>query len=313
MRPLMSLPNARVSFDFVPMNSDGLDVLAQPDDFALTVGHLDSDRRLAGHAFDENALGFEGEAQVVGEIGNAAVLDASFGLEFESRDYRPGIDLRHLPVDIKLRVLFGEHLGQQLQFVGINRLLLVGTVQQAAGRQFEATSRDAWHGRLWFRSGVGALRHFNIRNDGFRRMAWLRLDGVFLTSAGRGHAIDAGSSNRLWRIGRCWSRRGACWNQLSGDRRPSSAPLFQLLLHLLFRPVVLPVFVAVPERNYEGETGRRPDSQGGERESRREIKRYRQNRGAHDICAGRIQVMDEEVADDAPAKPSMGITPIQRT
>ena len=94
-------------------------------------------------------------------------LMPSLGLEFESRDHRPGIDLRHLPVDIKFGIFLGEHLGQQLQFVGINRLLLVGTMQQAAGRQFEAAGRDARQRRLWLYSGVGALRDFDIRNNGF--------------------------------------------------------------------------------------------------------------------------------------------------
>ncbi len=40
----------------------GLDVFAQPDDFALAVGNLNADRRFARHALDQNALGFQGEA-----------------------------------------------------------------------------------------------------------------------------------------------------------------------------------------------------------------------------------------------------------
>ncbi len=91
-------------------------------------------------------------------------------------------------------------------------------------------------------------------------------------------------------------------NQLRGDHRTGGAPLFQFLLHLLFCAVLLPIFVAVPQRDYKGETGRGPDSQGGERESGREIERHRQNRGAHNIGAGRIQVMDEHIADDAPSQ-----------
>src|SRR3977135_1700961 len=60
------------------------DVLAQPDNFALALRHLDTDRTLSGHALDQNALGTQGETQVVGESGDAAVFDARFGLELES-------------------------------------------------------------------------------------------------------------------------------------------------------------------------------------------------------------------------------------
>ncbi len=86
---------------------------------------------LARHALDQNAFGFQGEAEIVGKIGDAAVFDSGFGLEFERRDHRAGIDLRDLPVNIELGILFDEHLREQLQFIGIDCLLLVGTVQQA--------------------------------------------------------------------------------------------------------------------------------------------------------------------------------------
>ncbi len=113
-----------------------LDVLAQPDDFALAVRHLNADRAFARHALDQNALGFQREAKIVAKIGDAAVLDAGFGLELERRDDRSGIDLRDLAVNLELGVFFGEHLRQQFEFVGVNLLLFVGTLQQAAGRQF---------------------------------------------------------------------------------------------------------------------------------------------------------------------------------
>ena len=297
MRPLMSLPSARVSFDLVPINSGDSIVLAQPDNFAVAVRHLNPDCGLARHALDQNALGFERQAEVIREVGDAAVLDARLGLEFERRDHRAGIDLRHLPVNVELGILFRQHLGQQLQFVGINGLLLVRTMQQAAGRQLEAAGRDARHGRLGLGSGVGAFGDFNIRNDSFGgRARRLRLELVVLGAGRDGHAIDASGSDRLRRISGGGRTRG---NQLSCDRRPGSTPLLQLFLHLLFRAVVLPVLIAVPERNREGETRWSPHSQGSERESRREIQRHRQNCGAHNVCAGRIQVMDQHVAHDA--------------
>ena len=65
MRPLMSLPIASVSRDFVAEESSGFDHLAQPDGFALVVGNLDADGRFAGHTLDEDALCAQGEAKVV--------------------------------------------------------------------------------------------------------------------------------------------------------------------------------------------------------------------------------------------------------
>ena len=64
------------------------------DGFAFVVGDLDADGAFAGHAFDEDAFGAHGEAEVFGEAGDAAVLDAGFGLELVGRDHGAGIDLR---------------------------------------------------------------------------------------------------------------------------------------------------------------------------------------------------------------------------
>ena len=89
-------------------------------------------------------------------VGDAAVLDARFGLELEGRDHRAGIDLRDLAVNFELGVLLGQHLRQEFEFVGIDGLLLVGTMQQAARRQL-VTAGDARHRRLGFVAAVGAL------------------------------------------------------------------------------------------------------------------------------------------------------------
>ncbi len=45
----------------------------------------------------------------------------------------PGIDLRDLTVHVELGVFLGEYLRQKLEFVGIDGLLLVRTMQQALG------------------------------------------------------------------------------------------------------------------------------------------------------------------------------------
>ena len=138
-----------------------LDILPQPDDFALPVRHLNADRALARHALDQNALGFEREAKIVAEIGDAAVLDSGFGLELERGDDRAGIDLGDLPVNLELGIFFGQHLRQQLEFVGIDLLLLVGPLQQAARRQL-ISAGDARHRRLGLVFAVATRGDFGI-------------------------------------------------------------------------------------------------------------------------------------------------------
>jgi hypothetical protein len=53
-------------------------------------------------------LGAHGEAEVVGEAGDAAVFDAGFGLELVGGDHGAGIDLDHLAADVELGAFFDE-------------------------------------------------------------------------------------------------------------------------------------------------------------------------------------------------------------
>ncbi len=53
-----------VAYEFRRFN-----VFAQPDNFALAVRNLNSDGALARHALDQNALSFEREAEIIGQIG----------------------------------------------------------------------------------------------------------------------------------------------------------------------------------------------------------------------------------------------------
>ena len=112
MRPLMSLPSEMVRCECGVCEFVGLEHLAQGDDLAPRVGDFDADGRLAGDALDQDRFGLQAQAEVFGEGGDAAVLDAGFGLEFEGRDHRAGIDLRHVAEDVELGVLFGKHLRQ---------------------------------------------------------------------------------------------------------------------------------------------------------------------------------------------------------
>src|SRR5258708_20235506 len=92
----------------------GLYNFAQPYGLALVVRHLNADGRLARHTLDQNALRAHGQAQIVGQAGNAAVLHARFRLELVRRHYRSGIDLGYGAVYVKFRALFREHLGKDL-------------------------------------------------------------------------------------------------------------------------------------------------------------------------------------------------------
>src|ERR1019366_5148719 len=164
-----------------------LDVLAQPDNFALAVRYLDADGALAGHAFDEDAFGAQGEAEIVGEADNAAVFDAGFGLEFEGGDDRAGVDLRDLAEDFELRVLRGQNLSDYFELFFVYGLLLVGTVEQARGREF-VTARDFGEDRFRAVLGVGAVGHFDCGRGGERRVG-RRGEGVVCDFLG--HAFDA--------------------------------------------------------------------------------------------------------------------------
>ena len=83
-----------------------LDDVAQPDGFAVVIGDLDADGGFAGHALDQDGFGGHGEAEIVGEAGDAGVLDAGVGAELERGDDGAGIDLDDLSVDAELGTFF---------------------------------------------------------------------------------------------------------------------------------------------------------------------------------------------------------------
>ena len=85
-----------------------LEHLAHGNQLAIEIRDLDADRRLAGDAVDEHGLGLHREAQIVGEAGDLAVLDARVGLELVGRDHRSGMDLDDRSFDRELAALFFE-------------------------------------------------------------------------------------------------------------------------------------------------------------------------------------------------------------
>ena len=122
-----------------------LDYVAEPDGLALGVRDLDADGALAGHAFDEDGFGGHGEAEIVGETGDAGDLDAGLGAELEGGDDGAGIDLRDLAVDGELRAFFDEHAGLFAQgLLAHDGLLVTDGAVKRAGACSRARSWGRW-------------------------------------------------------------------------------------------------------------------------------------------------------------------------
>ena len=175
-----------------------LDYLAQPDGFALVIGHLDADGGLAGHALDEDALGAQGEAEIVAEVGDAAVLDARFRLELEGGDHGAGIDLHDLAANVELAAFLRQHLRQNFEFGFVDGAGFVGTMEQRGGRQLEAADK-ARHRGLAVGRGVST----RADRDVIRWSCVLRLRRGGIAAK---HAVDS-------RGGRSALRRRNCGEQ----------------------------------------------------------------------------------------------------
>src|ERR1019366_1422137 len=80
----------------------GFQQLAQGDQLAPGIGHLNAYGGLARDALDQNGLGMQAEAEVFAEADNPGVLDAGFGLELEGGDHGPGVDLHHVAEHVEL-------------------------------------------------------------------------------------------------------------------------------------------------------------------------------------------------------------------
>ena len=115
----------------------GFEQLAQRDRFAVRVRDLDADGRLARNAIDEDRLRLHGQAEIVGEAGDLAVLHAGVRLELEGRDHRARVDLRHLAFDGELAALLFELSRRLHQLALVDLALGLWRVEQRRGRQRE--------------------------------------------------------------------------------------------------------------------------------------------------------------------------------
>jgi hypothetical protein len=154
-----------------------LEQLAQIDQLALGVGHLDPDRRLAGDALDHQRLGLQAEAKIVEQAHDPAVLDPGGGAELESGHHRPGMDLDHVALDAELLELGADHLGPLEQLALVVADHAGRRVEQVGGWQAPAAAHRRQRELLLFG------RHRDHRGAGRRR----HLGGGLRARRGRAH------------------------------------------------------------------------------------------------------------------------------
>jgi hypothetical protein len=113
----------------------GLEQLAERDLVAARVRDLDADRGLAGDPVDEHRFGLHGEAEIVGQAGDLAVLDARVRLELVGRHHRAGVNLDDRPLDGELAALLLEEPRAVHQLALVDLALATGCVEQRQRRQ----------------------------------------------------------------------------------------------------------------------------------------------------------------------------------
>ncbi len=120
----------------------GLEQLPERDLLPLEVGNLDAHGGLAREPVDEDGLGFHREAEVLGQPGDLAVLDASVRLELERRDDRAGVDLNRLALHGELAAFLFEEARRVHQFALVHLALRARGVEQGkrGQREIAATS-----------------------------------------------------------------------------------------------------------------------------------------------------------------------------
>ena len=120
----------------------GPDHLAQQNLLPIGVGDFDSDCRFSRQSVDAHRLCLEGQTQVVHQVGDAAVLDSGFRLEFVGGDDRAGMNVQNLPVNAELPALLGQLAGTLQQFFLSDVRLPAGGLEQVDGGSREVGLRS---------------------------------------------------------------------------------------------------------------------------------------------------------------------------
>ncbi len=283
-----------------------LEQLAQRDLLADVVGHLDADGGLARQPVDDDRLGLQRQAQVVGQPGDLAVLHAGVRLELEGRDDRARMDLHDRAFDRELAALLLEQPRAFHQLALVDLALDLGRVEQRQRRQ-----RVAAHAALdrRARGGVALAERQRRRRGAASRLA--RGDGRRV----RGPARRRGRRGRdvVFVIGRrcdvsCLrlGARGARGRQghLCGLGRCGIGALLPGVLgnHLAALRLLPALLAPRAERSPPARAGAGAGLEGGrerspERELRGQDHREHQQRDHDDDRAGAIEVGGGGAAD----------------
>ncbi len=112
-----------------------LDDVPELDDLALVVGDLDAERGFARDPLDADRLGFEGERQVLGQVGHLGDLDAGVGEQLVGRDDRTGVVLADLAGDVELLELVLDPALLLEELVLVDLLRGLARVEEAERRE----------------------------------------------------------------------------------------------------------------------------------------------------------------------------------
>src|ERR1051326_5979301 len=164
-----------------------VDDVAQRDDLALLVRHLDADRRRSADALDADRLRLARQREIVAEVHHLRVLHAGGRLELERRHDRPRMVGRHLSFDGELAAaLLDEmaNLEELLVDLVVDLVLLRSRRQQIDRRQqVGAAPRLAARGLL--RRAHGRALQLRLRTRDRRLVEVKRLFEIVVIDRGR--------------------------------------------------------------------------------------------------------------------------------
>ncbi len=134
--------------------------LAEADDLAVGVGHLDAHQVPAGDAVDADLLGLEAQGEILFHAQHLGQGHSGVGLELVDGDDGAGLHAHHLALHLELGELLSDELLGGLQQRGIQPVLRLGGIEEAPGRQLQPVHGTAgglqgrWRDRGGLRGSV---------------------------------------------------------------------------------------------------------------------------------------------------------------
>ena len=305
-----------------PLELLALDHLAERDEVAVPVRHLDADRRPARDPLDADLLRGQREGEVVLEAGHLRDLDARRGLELVGRDDRPWPVAVDDALDPELEALGGDELHRLLElFARLLPVPLYGGAKELLGREDPAVrflgggKREDPLRRCLHLLQLCGPRHRD-RAHGRRRRHGIRRGGPFGPGGGRRARGPAyGELPRAAPLTDPERREGGNGDDLTArllflvlDRRRLARPLEVLLDHRPPRPILLLdlsrlLAVDLPGREARRGAQGRAANRLAERKRCDEEDADEETGREHDDGPGRVEGRDEgpreEVANEA--------------